>query len=43
MMNYSRVPRNVFTKHFPKISSESLAQTARIKVPPLMSSAYLGP
>ena len=36
MINYSRVPLNVFTKHFAETSSESLAQKSQIKVPPLI-------
>ena len=35
-INYSHVPLNVFTKHFPKTSRENLKQTSRIKVPPVI-------
>ena len=33
MINYSRVPLNVFTKHFANTSSENIAQASLIKVP----------
>ena len=43
IINYSRVPINVFMKHFPKLLSENLAQASLRKVPPLKGVADLRP
>ena len=39
MINYSLVSINVFTKYFPKLSSENLAQASLRKVPPFKGVA----
>ena len=43
IINYNRVPINVFMKHFPKLSSENFSQASLRKVPPLKGVADLRP